>query len=128
MPGDYRERLFGFLRSRAVGQPGGLLVEDPAPRPSTVPGAGDDLAERFRSELCAVGGEAVNLGAVKDPAAELGNWLKGLGLESAAMDNDPAWELLALPVSEHLDSAGSEGIIRSDRKIEELIGRTAPWM
>ena len=106
MPADYRERLFGFLRSRAVGQPGELLVEDPAPRPSTAPGTGDDLAERFLSELSAVGGEAVNLGAGEDPAAELGNWLKGLGLESAAMDSDPAWELLALPVRELLASAG----------------------
>ena len=106
MAEDYRERLLGFLRSRAVGDAGELLVEDPAPPPSSAPAAGDHLAERFRSELSAVGGDAVDLTASSDPAAELGSWLSGLGLESAVIDSDPAWSRLALPVKELIVSAG----------------------
>lgn len=106
MAGDYRERLFGFLRSRAVGQPGELLVEEPLPRPSSVPLAGDDLARRFCSELQAVGGETFDLTASADPAAEIGGWLKGLGMERAVIDSDPAWDRLVLPVRDVVASAG----------------------
>ena len=89
MTENYRDRLFGFLKSRAVGQPGDLFTEVPRERPSSAPLPADDLGARFCSELNAVGGEASDLASRGDPAAELGGWLQGLGLKTAVIDSDP---------------------------------------
>ena len=106
MAGDFRDRLFGFLRSRSFGQPGGLLAEVPPRRPSSVPLAGDDLGARFCNEFTAVGGEASDLAAGDDPAAQLGDWVSGLGLKTAVIDSDPAWASIGLPVRELVEAAG----------------------
>ena len=106
MAGAYRDRLFGFLRSRAVGEPGGLFVETAAARPSSVPGVDEDLRERFCAELSAVGGEAVDLAGRGEPGVELESWLRGLGIEGAVIDSDLAWASIGLPVRELVEAAG----------------------
>ena len=108
MAEKYRDRLFGFLKSRAVGQRGELFTEASRERPSSAPRSGDDLGARFCSELNAVGGEAADLAASADPAAELGSWLQGLGLKTAVIDSDPSWELTGLPMREIVEGAGLE--------------------
>ncbi len=106
MPENYRDRLFGFLKSRAVGQPGELFTEVPRERPSSAPLPADDLGARFCSELNAVGGEASDLASSADPAAELGGWLQGLGLKTAVIDSDPGWKVVGLPIRELVEGAG----------------------
>lgn len=106
MTGDFRDRLFGFLRSRSVGQPGGLFAEASAKRPSSAPVPGDDLGARFCGELSAVGGEAEDLRDSADPAVELGGWLSGLGLQTAVIDSDPAWSATGLSIKSIVESAG----------------------
>ena len=108
MAENYRERLFGFLKSRAVGQPGELFTEASRERPSSAPRSGDDLGARFCSELNAVGGEASDLASSADPAAELGGWLQGLGLKTAVIDSDPRWKVTGLPIREIVEGAGLE--------------------
>ena len=108
MAENYRERLFGFLKSRAVGQPGELFTEASRERPSSAPRCGDDLGARFCSELNAVGGEASDLASSADPAAELGGWLQGLGLKTAVIDSDPRWKVTGLPIREIVEGAGLE--------------------
>lgn len=106
MAGDFRDRLFGFLRSRSIGQPGGLLAEVPPRRPSSVPLAGDDLGARFCNEFTAVGGEASDLAAGDDPAAQLGDWVSGLGLKTAVIDSDPAWSGIGFSIRDVVLAAG----------------------
>jgi len=106
MAENYRDRLFGFLKSRAVGQPGELFTEVPRERPSSAPLPADDLGARFCSELNAVGGEASDLATSADPAAELGSWLQGLGLKTAVIDSDPGWKVAGLPIRELVEGAG----------------------
>ena len=106
MTENYRDRLFGFLKSRAVGQPGELFTEVPRERPSSAPLPADDLGARFCSELNAVGGEASDLATSADPAAELGSWLQGLGLKTAVIDSDPGWKVAGLPIRELVEGAG----------------------
>ena len=106
MAENYRDRLFGFLKSRAVGQPGELFTEVPRERPSSAPLPADDLGVRFCSELNAVGGEASDLATSADPAAELGSWLQGLGLKTAVIDSDPGWKVAGLPIRELVEGAG----------------------
>ena len=118
MTEEYRDRLFGFLRSRAVGEPGGLFVETSPMRPSPVPGAGEELGARFCSELSAVGGEAVDLAGKEKPGVELESWLGGLGIEGAVIDSDPAWAAIGLPVREIVEAAGLS--------IETVDGSAAP--
>ena len=108
MTENYRDRLFGFLKSRAVGQPGELFTEASRERPSSAPRCGDDLGARFCSELNAVGGEASDLASSADPAAELGGWLQGLGLKTAVIDSDPRWKVTGLPIREIVEGAGLE--------------------
>ncbi len=108
MTENYRDRLFGFLKSRAVGQPGELFTEVSRERPSSAPRSGDDLSARFCSELNEVGGEASDLASSADPAAELGGWLQGLGLKTAVIDSDPRWKVTGLPIREIVEGAGLE--------------------
>lgn len=91
MAGNYRDRLLGLLRSRAGGSADQLFAGEMPPRPSSAPGADDDLRARFCREAAAVGSEVVDLVSVADPAVTIRDWMGGLGVKRVVIDSDPAW-------------------------------------
>jgi L-lactate dehydrogenase complex protein LldG len=106
MSGNYRDKLLGFLKSRAIGQPADLFAGRQYPRPSSAPLAGDDLGARFCIEAAAVGSEVSDLASVAGPAGAIREWLAGLGLGSAVVDSDPRWSSIGFSIREITESAG----------------------
>ncbi len=105
---DYRDRLLGFLKSHAPAAREDLYAGEIASAPSSVPRGDDDLRHRFQVELEAVGGEVIDLTREDDPSAVLSRWLAGIESGTAAVDADPAWSRVSIPLRDLLGASNLE--------------------
>lgn len=104
----FRERLLGFLHAHAAGRAEDLVGCEETPPASSRPAAGDDLAERFRRELEAVGGEVYDLAQDKDPESVVTAFLEQFRGGSVAIDGDPAWKRAGFSMRSLARKAGVE--------------------
>jgi len=105
---DYRDRLLGFLKSQAPATRDALYAGEVAAAPSSSPRGDADLRRRFADELEAVGGESIDLTGEGDPSAVVARRLAGVESGVVAVDADPAWSRLSIPLRELVVAAGLE--------------------
>ena len=114
---EYRDRLFGFLAGHAPGARDDLFAGEVGVPPSSVPTDADGLIARFCREFATVGGESIDLSGEDEPREVLRAWLSSVGPGPAAIDADPAWERLGIPVRELIREVGMD--------VQEVGGQTS---